>query len=166
MAANQTQAELMRRNSQTAFPMVNPFKEVNWNPDTAALRTFARSLVIGFPCIAVAFLLAGFLAGKGWNLSFALKLGGFGAVAGVLFYAAPGIAKPSYIVWYALACCIGLVVGNVLLGLIFYLLVTGIGLLKRLGGRQAIRKSPNLEASTYWVDAPPAPEPKRYYRQF
>ena len=111
--------------------MVNPFKEVNWNPDTAALRTFARSLV-----------------------------------AGVLFYAAPVIAKPFYIVWYAFACCIGLVVGNVLLGLIFYVLVTGIGLLKRLGGRQAIRKTPDPQAGTYWVDAPPAPEPKRYYRQF
>ena len=146
--------------------MLNPFKEVNWNPDTAALRTFARSLVIGFPCIAVAFLLAGFLGGKGWNVSFALKLGGSGAVAGVLFYAVPAIAKPFYIVWYALACCIGLVVGNVLLGLIFYVLVTGIGLVKRLGGRQAIRKTPDHQATTYWVDAPPTPEAKRYYRQF
>ena len=146
--------------------MLNPFKEVNWNPDTAALRTFARSLVIGFPCIAVAFLLAGFLGGKGWNVSFALKLGGSGAVAGVLFYAVPSIAKPFYIVWYALACCIGLVVGNVLLGLIFYVLVTGIGLVKRLGGRQAIRKTPDHQATTYWVDAPPTPEAKRYYRQF
>lgn len=156
----------MRRNSQTAFPMVNPFKEVNWNPDTAALRTFARSLVIGFPCIAVAFLLAGFLAGKGWNLSFALKLGGFGAVAGVLFYAAPGIAKPSYIVWYALACCIGLVVGNVVLALIFYVLVTGIGLVKRLFGSQPIRKTPDPQAKTYWLAAAPPSNPKRYFSQF
>ncbi len=146
--------------------MVNPFKEVNWNPDTAALRTFAKSLVVGFPCLAVAFLLIGWFGGKGWNVSFALKLGGLGAAAGVLFYAVPALAKPFYLVWYALACCIGLVVGNVLLGLIFYVLVTGIGLLKRLGGRQAIRKSPNPQADTHWVDAPPAPEPKRYYRQF
>ncbi|MBI5800774.1 MAG: hypothetical protein HZA92_08650 [Verrucomicrobia bacterium] len=146
--------------------MVNPFKEVNWNPDRAALRTFARSLVIGFPCVAVAFLLAGLLAGKGWNLSFALKLGGGGAAAGALFYVVPAIARPFYIVWYALACCVGIVVGNVLLGLIFYVLVTGIGFLKRLGGRQPIRKTPDRQASTYWVDAPPAPEAKRYYRQF
>lgn len=146
--------------------MVNPFKEVNWNPDTAALRAFARSLVIGFPCIAFVFLLASFLAGKGWNVSFALKLGGFGAVAGVLFYAVPAIAKPFYIVWYALACCIGLIVGNVLLALIFYVLVTGIGLVKRLVGRAAIRKHPDPNATTYWMDAPPAAEAKRYYRQF
>lgn len=146
--------------------MLNPFKEVNWQPDTAARRTFATSLVIGFPCVALVFLLAGWLAGKGWNVSFALKLGGIGAAAGVLFYAVPVIAKPVYVVWYALACCIGLVVGNVLLGLIFYVLVTGIGLVKRLVGRQPIRKTPDRQAKTYWIDAPPAPEAKRYYRQF
>ena len=146
--------------------MLNPFKEVNWQPDTAARRTFAKSLIIGFPCVALVFLLVGKLSSGAWNLEFALKLGGFGAGFGVLFYAMPAIAKPFYVVWYALACCIGLIVGNVLLGLIFYVLVTGIGLLKRLGRRQAIRKTPDPQATTYWADAPPAPEPKRYYRQF
>lgn len=146
--------------------MLNPFKEVNWNPDTAARRVFAKSLVIGFPSLAVVFLLAGYFAGKGWNISFALQLGGFGAGAGALFYAVPAIARPFYVAWYALACCIGLVVGNVVLALIFYVLVTGIGLLKRLGGRQPIRKTPDHQAKTYWIAAPPAPEPKRYYSQF
>lgn len=146
--------------------MLNPFKEVNWHPDIAARRAFAKSLVIGFPCLAMVFLLVGYFAGKGWNGSFALKLGGIGAAAGVLFYVLPAIAKPFYVVWYALACCIGLVVGNVLLAMIFYVLVTGIGLIKRLGGRQPIRKTPDRLAKTYWIDAPPAPEPKRYYRQF
>jgi hypothetical protein len=146
--------------------MINPFQEVNWSPDTAARRAFAKSLVLGFPCVALVLLVAGWLAGKGWNVPFALKLGGFGAAAGVLFYAVPAVAKPFYVVWYALACCVGLVVGNVVMVLIFYLLVTGIGLIKRFGGRQAIRKAPDRQATTYWIDAPPAPEPKRYYRQF
>ena len=146
--------------------MLNPFKEVNWNPDTAARRTFAKSLVIGFPCLAVVLLLAGYFTGKGWNFKSPLLLGGIGAAAGVVFFAVPAIARPFYVVWYALACCIGLIVGNVVLALIFYVLVTGIGLLKRLGGRQAIRKTPDRLAKTYWIDAPPAPEPKRYFSQF
>ena len=146
--------------------MLNPFKEVNWNPDTAARRTFAKSLVLGFPCVALVFLIAGWLAGGGWNVSFALKLGGLGAGAGVVFYAVPAIARPFYFVWYALACCIGLVVGNVAMALIFYVLVTSIGLIKRLGGRQPIRKTPDRLVKTYWIDAPLAPEAKRYYRQF
>ncbi len=146
--------------------MLNPFKEVSWSPDTAARRTFAKSLVIGFPCLAVVLLLAGYLSGKGWNFGPPLKLGGIGAAAGVLFYVMPASAKPFYVVWYALACCIGLIVGNVLLALIFYVLVAGIGLIKRLGGQQPIRKTPDRLAKTYWIDAPPAPEAKRYYRQF
>ena len=146
--------------------MLNPFKEVNWNPDTAARRTFAKSLVVGFPCLAVVLLLASHFTGKVWNFGPALKLGGIGAAAGVLFYVVPAIAKPFYVVWYALACCIGLVVGNVVLALIFYVLVTGIGLVKRLGGRQAIRKAPDRQAKTYWIDAPPPSNPKRYHSQF
>jgi len=146
--------------------VLNPFKEVNWQPDTAARRTFAKSLVIGFPCVALVFLLVGWLAGKGWNVSFALKLGGLGAAAGVVFYAVPAIARPFYVIWYALACCVGLVVGNVVMALIFYVLVTGIGLIKRLLGQPAIRKAPNPQSKSYWLDAPPASNLKGYFSQF
>ena len=145
--------------------MVNPFKEVNWNPDTAARRTFAKSLVIGFPCLAILLLLAGYLAGKGWQVSPSLKLGGCGAGAGVLFYLLPGIAKPFYLAWYALACCMGLVIGNLVLAVIFYVLVTGIGLAKRLFGRPALRMKPDPALKTYWLDAPSASNPRRYFSQ-
>ena len=135
-------------------------------PATAARRTFAKSLVIGFPCLAVVLLLAGYLTGKDWNFGPPLKLGGIGAAAGVLFYAVPATARPFYVVWYALACCIGLVVGNVVLALIFYVLVTGIGLVKRLFGSQPIRKTPDPQAKTYWLAAAPASNRKRYFSQF
>jgi len=146
--------------------MLNPFKEVNWQPDTAARRTFAKSFIIGFPFVALVFLLVGKLSSGAWNLEFALKLGGLGAAAGVLFYAMPAIAKPFYVVWYALACCIGLVVGNVVLGLIFYVLVTGIGLVKRLFGSQPIRKTPDPLVKSYWLAAAPPSNLKRYFSQF
>ena len=146
--------------------MINPFKEVNWNPDTAARRTFARSLIIGFPAVALVFLLVGKLTHGVWNTAAALKLAGFGAGAGVLFYALPAIAWPFYVVWYALACCVGLVMGNVLIALLFYVMVTGIGLLKRAFGAQPIAKRPDPQAKTYWLDARPVQDVKSYYRQF
>ncbi len=146
--------------------MLNPFKEVNWNPDTAARRTFGKSLMIGFPCLALVFLAVGWLRGEGADVSFALKLGGIGAGTGLLFYAVPAVAGPFYVLWYGLACCIGLVVGNVVLALLFYVLVTGIGLLKRLGGGQPIRKTPDPQAKTYWFEAPPTSNPGRYFSQF
>lgn len=146
--------------------MLNPFKEVNWHPDTAARRVFAKSLMIGLPCVAVAFALLRWLKTGAWDSASVVFNGGAGFAVGALFYAVPAITRPFYVVWYALACCIGLVVGNVLLGLIFYVLVTGIGLVRRIVGRAAIRKSPDPHAKTYWADAPPAPEANRYYRQF
>lgn len=146
--------------------MLNHFKEVNWHPDTAARRVFAKSLMIGFPCLATLFLFAGRLKSGAWNPAFPLQLATIGAGAGALFWLAPAIAKPFYVAWYALACCIGVVVGNVLMALIFYVLVTGIGLLKRLGGSRSIRKTPDLRANSYWLDAPVTSNPKRYFSQF
>ena len=146
--------------------MLNPFKEVDWHPDTAARRVFAKSLMIGLPILAVLFaVLRGFRTDV-WDFGAAAVWGGVGFAVGALFYAVPAIARPFYVIWYALACCIGLIVGNVVMALIFYGLVTGIGCLKRLFGRPPIRKSPDRQAATYWVDAPPAPGPNRYYRQF
>lgn len=146
--------------------MLNPFREVNWNPDTAARRTFASSLMIGFPCIAIIFAIGVWIRTGIWHPASALKLGGIGVAAGALFYIFPVIARPFYVAWYALACCVGLVMGNVLLGAIFFVLVTGIGLLKRLGGKQAIQKTFDRAAPTYWLDAPATPNPKRYFSQF
>ena len=111
-----------------------------------------RPAALGFIFVTVVLAVLGFVL--------------IGAGVGALFWLAPAIAKPFYVAWYALACCIGVVVGNVLMALIFYVLVTGIGLLKRLGGSRSIRKTPDLRANSYWLDAPVTSNPKRYFSQF
>jgi hypothetical protein len=146
--------------------MVNPFKEVNWNPDPRERRKFALSLVIGFPCIALILLLLGYLRGKGWNIPLAATIGVGGLAVGLVLLAAPQIARPLYVAWYFVACCIGTVVGNLALGIVFFVLVTGVGLLMRAFGRQPVRKSFDRQAKTYWQDAEPVDDPNRYYRQF
>ena len=145
---------------------MNPFKEVSWNPDVAERRKFARSLVIGFPCIAVVLLLAGWLKTGAWKIQPPLIIGGTGLVIGLVLLALPQIARPFYVVWYGLACAIGLVVGNVLLAVVFYILITGVGLAKRAVGKGSISKTFNKQAKTYWKDAKPVTDPQRYYRQF
>lgn len=146
--------------------MMNPFKEVHWNPDIAERRKFARSLVIGFPCIAVILLLAGWLKTGAWKLQPALTIGGTGLAIGLVLLALPGIAKPFYVIWYGFACVIGLVVGNILLAALFYILITGVGLAMRAAGRCSIRKTVDKQAATYWKDAKSADDPQSYYRQF
>ena len=146
--------------------MVNPFKEVNWNPGTRERRKFALSLIIGFPCIALVLLVVGLLRGKGLNLPLAAAIGGGGLAVGSLLLAVPQIARPFYVVWYFVACCIGIVVGNLALGIVFFVLVTGIGLLMRALGRRPVRKTFDRRATTYWQDAEQVDDPNRYYRQF
>jgi hypothetical protein len=146
--------------------MVNPFKEVIWNPSPPERRKFALSLIIGFPCIAVVLLLLGWLRGKGWNAPLAAIVGGGGLAVGLVLLALPQIARPFYVVWYFVACCMGLVVGNLALAIVFFVLVTGIGLLMRAFGRRPVRKTFDKRAATYWQEAEQVDDPNRYYRQF
>jgi hypothetical protein len=146
--------------------MMNPFKEVNWNPDSAERRKFARSLIIGFPCIAVVLLLAGWLKTGTLRLQPPLMVGGIGFAIGLLLLVLPQIARPFYVLWYGFACAIGLVVGNILLAVVFYILITGAGLAMRAAGKCSIRKTMEKNAKTYWTDAKPVTDPQSYYRQF
>jgi uncharacterized protein YacL len=146
--------------------MMNPFKEVNWKPDVAERRKFARSLVIGFPCIAMVLIVASWLKTGAWKIQPALIIGGTGLVIGLVLLALPGIARPFYVIWYGLACAIGLIVGNILLAVVFYILITGVGIAMRLVGRCSISTRMDKQAATYWKDAKPVTDPQRYYRQF
>ena len=146
--------------------MVNPFREVNWNPGLRERRKFALCLLIGLPCVAVGLMLLGLLRGKSWNSPLAAAVGGGGLALGLLLLALPQIARPFYVAWYFVACCIGMVVGNLALAIVFFGLVTGLGLLMRAVGRRPVRKTFDKRAATYWQDAEHVDDPNRYYRQF
>ena len=145
---------------------MNPFKEVSWNPDVAERRKFARSLVIGFPCIALVLLLAGWFKTGAWKIQPPLFIGGAGFAIGLVLLALPAISRPFYVIWYGLACAMGLVVGNILLAVVFYILITAVGLAMRMAGKCSISKPVDKNAPTYWNDAKPVTDPARYYRQF
>jgi len=144
---------------------MNPFADVNWNPDTRARKKFAVSLIVGFPAIAILLAAASYL--KAHHVAhFPIWLGGIGLAVGIILWLLPQIAKPFYVVWYFLGCCIGIVVGNVLFSLFFYLVVTPLGLLLRLRKNPAITKGFDKSAKTYWRDTEKIVDLKRYYRQF
>ena len=129
--------------------MLNPFKEVNWNPGTAERRTFAKSLMIGFPIIAVVLATVTWFGAREWK-PFFLWLGCGGFAAGLLFWLLPAVSLPFYVVWYAIACAMGLIVGNVLLSLVYYLVLTPIGLVLRMVGRTPLSKGFDRTCSSYW----------------
>lgn len=147
--------------------MINPFKEINWKPVATDLRKFAWSLVIGFPCIAGVFFLAKWIKTQALpDAHFFLMLGGIGAAVGLVCLLLPFIARPLYYVWYALAACIGIVVANVIFGLLFYGIFTPMGLFMRVIGRDALSLKFKRGTASYWIDAPPAPPAAQYFSQY
>ncbi len=146
--------------------MINPFADVNWKPDRKALLRFARSLMIGFPVVAAIWLLVGRLGTGHWQLARSAGLAGGGLAVGMLFLAIPAISKPFYLFWYAVACSIGLVISNVLLAAAYYVVLTPIGVLRRLAGQRSIERAPDASAPTYWKPSPARSDPTRYLRQF
>ena len=93
----------------------------------------------------------------------------FGIGAALIAFGAiwPSALKHVYIVWMALAFALGFVMSNVILTLFFFLLVTPIGLLARLLGKDFLGRKLDCKATTYWI--PCAKETKTaqsYERQF
>jgi hypothetical protein len=64
------------------------------------------------------------------------------------------------------ATVMGIVVGNILFALFFYLVVTPLGLLLRLRRNPPITKGFDKTRKSYWRDAKKPADLKRYYRQF
>ena len=145
--------------------MINPFKDTNWKPDTAERRKFARSLMIGFPLIAAVLASLARLSHGAWRPGFAW-LAAAGFAVGALLWLVPQMARPFYVIWYGLAGCIGIVVSNALLALFYYLVVTPIGLVMRLLGRDPMTRKFDPAAASYWRDVKPPVDPERNFRQY
>jgi len=144
--------------------MMNPFTDVNWKPGLKEKRSFAKSLIIGFPSIAVFFSLVNWLF-RHQSKPFFLWLGVIGFAAGIILWFLPSIAKPFYLVWYFIACCMGIVIGNVLFSVFYYVVFTPIGLVMRRRSKFA-NKGFDKTAPTYWRNREKVVDLNRYYRQF
>lgn len=145
--------------------MINPFAEVDWDPDVEGRRKFALSQVIGFPCLAGVLAIGARITHGSWFAEFAV-LAIAGVAVGAVLWVMPRIARPLYVAWYFLACCIGAVMGNLLLIAVYFFVVTPIGLMVRWTGRSGIRRRVDRQCTTYWKQAERVDDPNDYYRQF
>jgi hypothetical protein len=86
-------------------------------------------------------------------------------VAGIAY---PPALKWPYVGWMSMALVLGWVVSTILLTLFFYLVVTPVGLLARVLGRDFLDRRFDKGAGSYWRDRPnpPTEERTRYERQF
>src|SRR5262249_32677205 len=69
--------------------------------------------------------------------------------------------------WSKLGWLLGRIVGPLVTGILFYVVVTPIGILLRLLGKDLLRLRWEPHQKTYWIDRqPPGPDPKTMMHQF
>ena len=85
----------------------------------------------------------------------------------ILGWLVPAFMRLVFLGMSYLAWPIGFVVSHVVLAVVYYLVLTPIGLLTRLFGYDPMKKGFDPEATSYWVERPSgAVDARRYFRQF
>ncbi len=95
--------------------------------------------------------------------------GGLWIVGGVLsgvVIVSPRICRKLYIGWISAAQPIGWTISHLVLAVVFYLVITPLGLAMRCLGRDPMQRKLDRQAATYWQPRKPVADVKRYYRQF
>ena len=135
------------------------FQHVNWRPDAAELRRFAIAMLIGFTVLG---LLSLWRAGGIGTASIVLW-----SVGVVLASAAfvPGLGKVAYLAVYLPTSIIGYVVSNVILALMFFLIITPLGIILKLMGKDLLQQRRQKD-TTQWTPVKGVKTEDSYYRQF
>ncbi len=116
-----------------------------------ARLTPAEGRRFAFPVGAVLLLIAGLSYWRGhyWPPRVLAGVGGLLLVLGVLV---PGRLGPVYRGWMGLAHLLSRVTTPIFLGVVYFLVMTPIGLLRRLFGRNPLRH--RAKDGSYWTDPP------------
>ena len=89
-----------------------------------------------------------------------------GVLVAVVYYAVPAVRRPLFVGWMYAAFPIGWVVSHVLLGVMYYGILTPVGLLMRALGRDPMERRFDRAAPSYWVERERVTDVERYFRQF
>lgn len=135
--------------------------EVNWNPDSRTLRRF--SWIAALACAAIAVVLH---VRRDLDLRWCAWIVGAGAAVAASPFVSLRITRAVYRVLVGATLPIGLFVSLVLMGLVYYGLITPLGLFFRLAGRDALHRRFEPHARTYWLDHRPPAGAERYFQQF
>ncbi len=123
-------------------------------------RSFGFLFAVVFVCLSL------FSAYRG--ASTAVVIGWFtsGVIMGLVAVFAPTLLTPLNKIWMKLGEIMGKIVNPLVLGIIFFVLISPVALFTRLFGRDELRLK-KLNIGSYWVDRrPPGPAGDSYKNQF
>jgi hypothetical protein len=135
--------------------------EVNWRPNNKQLRSFGKIALIALAVISLVLYLV-----KGLAIQWALAIVAVGVAIFISSLISLRLTKAIYLGLVVATLPIGLVVSFVLLAAFYSLLLTPLGLVFHLIGRDPLRRKFDSGAESYWLTHDPPREHERYFRQF
>ena len=79
---------------------------------------------------------------------------------------APKLLRPLNKAWYKLGLFLGRFVSPIVLGILFFIVITPVAVVTRLAGRDTLRLR-KQSTDSYWIDRkPPGPDPESFKQQF
>ena len=139
---------------------------MNIRQDIQELKTGARDLrkfglLVGGVAIALGVI---FLLRHKAGYPFLLWPGLVLVVLGAIW---PRVLKYPYIAWMTMAFALGFVMSRVILTVFFFLLLTPIGLLARLFGKDFLSRKWDRQAASYWIPCKAETKsPESYQQQY
>ncbi len=135
--------------------IIDQIKEIDTAPKK--IRDFGITFFVVFV------LIGGILLYKGRTFGYV----GFGL--GLLFLAsgiwAPGTLRPFYRTWMGLSVVLGFFASRFILCVLFYLVLTPIGMIMRLFGKDFLNQRWDKEAQSYWIKKKKRPFDKEQYKK-
>ena len=89
-----------------------------------------------------------------------------GVLAAAMIWISPEAGRRLYVGWMLAAQPIGWTLSHLVLGAIYYLVLTPIGLAMRMMGRDPMHRRFDRAATSYWIERKAQADPSRHFRQF
>jgi hypothetical protein len=134
--------------------------KIDRHPPASQLRTFGLLLAIFVP------LFGALVWWRTGRVEAAYTIWIAGGVLTAIYWLAPPIRRPIFVGWMYAAFPIGWTISHLLMGIIYFLVITPIALLMRAGGRDPLVRQRDPSLRTYWVRRAPPGDVGGYFRQY
>lgn len=143
--------------------------KLNLNPTSRELKQFG---FIAFGAFALLGVLLYFHVIPLWRVLGAATpvvvyvLWAVGALSALLSMVAPKLNRPLFVLLSVVAYPIGAVMSYVIMGAFFFLVLSPLGLIFRIAGRDPLKRRFDPTARSYWIPHEKASKTARYFNQF
>lgn len=137
-------------------------------------RSFGIVFTVFFALMALWLKLRGgpswtpdFLRAQPWWSSAWIGSAGLSAVFLILAFTVPRVLHPLNVLWMRFGALLNKIVSPIIMGILFFLTITPMGLFMRARGKDLLRLKWDKNAKSYWIErTPPGPPPESMKNQF